>query len=76
MKMRLLTIIGLAIGFALPTFAQQTNTPDPKLREALATFNKTFDDAMLKEDPAAVAALYTCIDDWNVLSVPISFSMC
>jgi hypothetical protein len=29
-------LVGLAIGFALPTFAQQTNTPDPKLREALA----------------------------------------
>jgi hypothetical protein len=31
MKIRLLfTLAGLAIGFALPTFAQQTNTPDPQ----------------------------------------------
>ena len=38
MKIRLLLIlVGLAISFALPTFAQQTNAPDPQLREALAT---------------------------------------
>jgi hypothetical protein len=30
MKIRLLlALAGLAIGFALPAFAQQTNTPDP-----------------------------------------------
>ena len=39
MKTRLLlTLAGLAIGFALPTFAQQTNTPDPKLRDELVAF--------------------------------------
>ena len=60
MKTRLLlTLAGLAIGFALPTFAQQTNTPDPKLRDELVAFFKTFDDAMLNSDAAAVAALYT-----------------
>jgi hypothetical protein len=34
MKIRLaISLLGLAISFALPTYAQQTNTPDPKLRE-------------------------------------------
>jgi hypothetical protein len=33
MKIRLLgAFVGLAISLALPTFAQQTNTPDPQLR--------------------------------------------
>jgi hypothetical protein len=31
MKIRLLALAGLAISFALPTFAQQTSTPDPQL---------------------------------------------
>jgi len=60
MKMRLLlAVAGLAIGFTLPIFAQQTNTPDPKLREAFTTLCKNFDDAYIKGDAAALAALYT-----------------
>jgi hypothetical protein len=36
MKIRsLLALVGLAISFPLPTLAQQTNTPDPQLRQAL-----------------------------------------
>ena len=36
MKMRLLiALAGLAISFALPTFAQQTNTLDPQLHQQL-----------------------------------------
>lgn len=31
----LLVLAGSAIGFGLPTFAQQTNTPDPQLRQCL-----------------------------------------
>ena len=59
MKIRLLVgLVGLAMGFALPTFAQ-TNTPDPQLREALATLNKKFDDGFVNSDAAALAALYT-----------------
>jgi len=39
MKVRLLLILaGFAIGFAFPAFAQQTNVPDPQLRETLSTF--------------------------------------
>jgi ketosteroid isomerase-like protein len=59
MKMRLLLIlVGLAISFAVPTIAQQTNTPDPQLREALAALNKKFDDGFVNGDAAALTALY------------------
>ena len=60
MKIRLLfALVGLAISFALPTFAQQTNTPDPQLRERLITRIKTHTDALDKNDAAAVAANFT-----------------
>ena len=60
MKIRhlLLTLAGLAIGFALPTFAQ-TNTPDPQLRQQMLTIGKKFDDGFMNGDAAALAALYT-----------------
>ena len=69
MKIRsLLSLVGLAISFALPTFAQQPNAPDPQSREALATLNKNFDDGLVNSDAAVLAAFYT--DDavhvtWN-----------
>jgi hypothetical protein len=74
MKIRLLlALIGLAISFALPTFAQQTNTPDPQLRqklldvitkhaEALGEFGELslkLDEAINKNDAVAVAAFFT-----------------
>jgi uncharacterized protein (TIGR02246 family) len=59
MKIRLLTLVGLAISFALPTFAQQTNAPDPKLREQILALAKNFDVAWNNNDPAALAALFT-----------------
>lgn len=60
MKIRLLlTLTGLAMGFALPTFAQQTNAPDPQLRQQLLTLAKKFDDAFMNGDAATLAALYT-----------------
>ena len=60
MKIRLLlALVGLAIGFALPTFAQQKDTPDPQLRAALVAFNKKEDEAFNNNDAAALAALYT-----------------
>ena len=69
MKIRsLLSLVGLAISFALPTFAQQPNAPDPQLREALATLLKKMDDGFVNSDAAVLAAFYT--DDavhvtWN-----------
>jgi len=60
MKTRLLcSLVGLAISLALPTFAQQTNTPDPQLREELLALTRKFDVAYNNGDAAALAALYT-----------------
>ena len=60
MKTRLLlAVVGLAIGSALPTFAQQTNKPDPQLRQALLALAKKFEDAWNNNDAAALAALFT-----------------
>jgi uncharacterized protein (TIGR02246 family) len=55
----LLTLVGLAISFALPTFAQQTNTPDPLLRAWLAALDKNHAEPWNKNDAAAIAALFT-----------------
>ena len=60
MKTRsVVALVALAISSALPTFAQQTNTPDPQLREQLVALLKKFDDAMDKNDATARGALYT-----------------
>jgi uncharacterized protein (TIGR02246 family) len=60
MKIRLLfALAGLAISFALPIFAQQTNTPDPQLRQRYIALVKKYDDALNKNDAAAVAAFFT-----------------
>jgi uncharacterized protein (TIGR02246 family) len=60
MKTRLLlAVVGLAIGFALPTFAQQTNKPDPQLRQKLVDAIKKHTDALDKNDATAVAANFT-----------------
>jgi ketosteroid isomerase-like protein len=60
MKIRsVVALVGLAISFAVPTFGQQTNKPDPKLRELLITRIKAHTDALDKNDAAAVAANFT-----------------
>jgi uncharacterized protein (TIGR02246 family) len=60
MKIRLLlALAGLAISFALPTFAQQKDTADPQLRDALAAYNKKEDEGWNNNDAVALAALYT-----------------
>jgi uncharacterized protein (TIGR02246 family) len=60
MKIRcLLALAGLAISFALPAFAQQTNTPDPQLRQKLLDVIAKHADAMNKNDAAAAAACFT-----------------
>jgi uncharacterized protein (TIGR02246 family) len=62
MKIRLLlALVGLAIGFALPTFAQQTNTPgsDPQIIEQLDARAKKFSEAWNNNDAAALATFYT-----------------
>jgi SnoaL-like domain len=60
MKIRsVVTIVGLAISFGLPTFAQQTNTPDPQLRQKLVEVIAKHADALNKNDAAAAAACFT-----------------
>jgi uncharacterized protein (TIGR02246 family) len=58
MKMRFaLYLVGLAIGFTVPTFAQQT--VDPKIAQQIRVFAAKYDEAYNRNDAAAVAALYT-----------------
>jgi ketosteroid isomerase-like protein len=60
MKIRLLlALVGWAISLALPTFAQQTNPPDPQLRQRLEAVIKKHTDALDNNDAAAVAANFT-----------------
>ena len=60
MKTRLVVpLVGFAISFASPTFAQQTNAPDPQIVRQLHAIDKKSDEAFLKGDAAALAALYT-----------------
>jgi hypothetical protein len=58
MKMHLVALVGLAISFAVPTLAQQTNKPDPQVRQQLDALAKKFDEAYDNNDAAAVAALW------------------
>jgi ketosteroid isomerase-like protein len=59
MKMRLVALAGLAISFALPSFAQQQNTVDPEVRQQIEAAVKKHEEAYNKYDAAAYAALYT-----------------
>jgi len=60
MKIRsLLAIVGLAIGFALPAFAQQKEAVDPKIIEQLQEEDKNFQEAYNRHDAVAIAALFT-----------------
>jgi ketosteroid isomerase-like protein/quercetin dioxygenase-like cupin family protein len=60
MKIRsAIALLGLAISSAVPSFCQQTNKPDPKLREVLINRIKAHTDALDKNDAAAVAANFT-----------------
>jgi hypothetical protein len=59
MKVCLAALLAFAIGVALPTFAQQTNTPDPKLRQRLIAVIQKHNDAINSNDAAALAALFT-----------------
>jgi len=59
MKIRLLALIGSAISFALPAFAQQTNTPDQQITQNIRAISKAYDEAVSNNDAAGVAALFT-----------------
>src|SRR5580692_11677802 len=60
MKMRLLlALVGLAISFAFPTFAQQKDPVDPRTAQEIRALAMKYDEAINKQDPAAVGAFYT-----------------
>ena len=58
MKMRLLvTVAGFAIGFVLPVLAQEQIMVDPEVRQQIEAVLKMREEAINKNDAAAVAAL-------------------
>ena len=60
MNIRLVAaLIGLAISFAFPIYAQEQNTVDPEVRQQIEAVGMQFIEAYNKHDAAAVAALYT-----------------
>ena len=65
MKIRLVVALaGLAMSFALPAFAQQKNTVDPKIEQQIRILAAKYDEAINKQDAAAVAALYAQDGVW------------
>jgi uncharacterized protein (TIGR02246 family) len=60
MKIRtVVTLVGLAIGFALPGLGQEQNAVDPEVRQQIEAVLRQFDEAFNKHDAAAIAALFT-----------------
>jgi ketosteroid isomerase-like protein len=60
MRIRLVVaLVGLAISFALPTFAQQKDTADPQIIDQLNALSKKTNDAFNNGDAAALAATFT-----------------
>ena len=60
MKIRLLlTLAGLTMGFALPAFAQEQKTVDPKMRQEVEAIEMKFQEAYNNRDVATISALHT-----------------
>ena len=60
MKMRsIIAFAGLAMSFALPTFAQEQNAVDPQVRQQIEALETKFGEANNKHDAAALTALFT-----------------
>jgi ketosteroid isomerase-like protein len=69
MKMHLVALLRLAIGFAVPSIAQDKTTVDPQVRQEIEAVLMNFDEAYKKHDAAAIAALFTQdaiqVRDWE-----------
>jgi ketosteroid isomerase-like protein len=68
MKMRvLLTLVGLAVGFAVPALTQEKGTVDPQLRQHIEALITKFDDAYYKNDAAGIADLFArdAVEVWG-----------
>ena len=61
------TLVVLAIGFALPTFAQEQNAVDPEVRQQIEAAHMKFDEAYNRSDAAGCTADYTpdAIEVWS-----------
>jgi ketosteroid isomerase-like protein len=55
----LISLAGLAIGFAVPIRAQEKDSVDPEVRQQIEAALKEYDAAFNKHDAAAIAALFT-----------------
>ena len=58
-KCLVVPLVGLAISFALPTYAQQKDLADPQTTQKLLAFCKADEEAHNNRDAAADAALFT-----------------
>ena len=52
-------LLGLAISFALPTYAQQKDVADPQTTQKILALMKAHEEAENNYDGAAIAALFT-----------------
>jgi ketosteroid isomerase-like protein len=60
MKIRcLLALVGLAINFAGPAFAQQKDTPDPEVRQQIEAAYAKYAEVFNRHDETAMGDLYT-----------------
>jgi ketosteroid isomerase-like protein len=58
-----LALIGSAVAFAWPTFAQQT--VDPKIVQQIRALAQKYDEAINKHDSVAIASLYAQNGVWR-----------
>ena len=68
MKLGLLSVLaGLAIGFAVPSIAQEQNAVDPEVRQQIEALITKQDEAFNKNDAAGCTAEYTqdAIEVWS-----------
>ena len=52
-------LAGLAISFAMPTYAQQKDVADPQTTQKMLADSKAWDEAINNNDAAAIAAFFT-----------------
>jgi ketosteroid isomerase-like protein len=55
----LAALVGLAISFALPTYAQQKDLVDPQITQKILAIDTAYTEGMNNHDAAAIGALFT-----------------
>ena len=58
-KCLVVPLAGLAISFALPTYAQQKDLADPQTTQKILAMGKASEEAHINHDPAPIVAQYT-----------------